>query len=208
MNFSIRELPAYTEALQRVKSGEKLLDLGCCFGQDIRRLVYDGAPSKNIYASDLRVNFWDYGYDLFLDKRTLKAKFIEADIFNADSALKQLDGTIDIISASSFFHLFLWDDQVKAAKRVVQLLKPVAGSMIIGQQGWQEEAKSFHMLKGHDLFWHNLESWKRMWKQVGEETGTEWEIEASVKPEDWSEMIKTRLVPPKLGYMKFTVRRL
>lgn len=29
----------YPEILQRVKDGQKLLDLGCCFGQDERRLV-------------------------------------------------------------------------------------------------------------------------------------------------------------------------
>jgi len=208
LNFSIRELPTYNEALQRVKNGGRLLDLGCCFGQDIRRLVYDGAPSEHIYASDLRVDFWDYGYDMFLDKSSFKAKFIEADIFNTDSELKQLDGKIDVVSASSFFHLFLWEDQVKAAKRVVQLLKPVAGSMIIGQQGWQEEAKHFYMIKNHELWWHNLESWERMWKQVGEETGTVWKVEASIKHgEDWSQRIQTKVVPPKLGYMKFTVRR-
>ena len=95
--------------------------------QDIRKLVNDGAPSENTYASDVKKDFWDWGYHLFLDKETLKTCFFEADIFNAESELKQLDGKIDVVNAASFFHLFDWDGQVKAAKRVVQLLKPVSG---------------------------------------------------------------------------------
>ena len=39
--------PVYGEVLYRLKKGERLLDLGCCFGQDIRKLVHDGVPSEN-----------------------------------------------------------------------------------------------------------------------------------------------------------------
>lgn len=45
LNMSLS--PVYDEVLCRLKKGEKLLDLGCCFGQDIRKLVHDGAPSEN-----------------------------------------------------------------------------------------------------------------------------------------------------------------
>ena len=93
-------------------------------GQDLRKLVHDGAPSKNTFASDLKTDFWDFGYEMFLDKSRLQTRFVQADIFDADSQLKELDGKMDIINAASFFHLFGRDEQIKVAKRVVQLLKP------------------------------------------------------------------------------------
>lgn len=178
-------------------------------GQDIRKLVYDGAPVENTYASDLKKDFWGFGYDMFLDKATLKTPFIEADIFDADSELKQLNGKMDLINAASFFHLFDWDGQVKAAKRVVELLKPMPGSMIFGRQGGKPEPGNFaHVKKDLTVFWHNPESWAKMWEQVGAETGTKWKVEATLGEEDLSKRMKTNLVPAGTRFMKFTVRRI
>jgi len=39
LDLSIISSPQYDEILSRVKNGEKFLDLGCCFGQEIRQLV-------------------------------------------------------------------------------------------------------------------------------------------------------------------------
>ncbi|KAL6708531.1 hypothetical protein ACN47E_002512 [Coniothyrium glycines] len=210
LNFSIQANPAYDEVLDRVKNGEYFLDLGCCMGQDIRKLVNDGAVSENTYASDVTKNFWDpYGYDLFCDRDTLKTRFVQADIFDEGSELKALDGKIDIVNAASFFHLFDWDGQVKAAKRVVDLLKPSSGSLILGRQGGKPEAGSFaHVMKDLTAWWHNPESWARMWKQVGEETDTEWEVQSVLGEEDLTKRMKTNLVPAGTGFMTFTVRRL
>ncbi|EUC31637.1 hypothetical protein COCCADRAFT_27694 [Bipolaris zeicola 26-R-13] len=208
LNFSIGVGPAYQEVVRRIKDGEQFLDLGCCMGQDIRKLVHDGVPSTNTYASDLKKTFWDLGYDMFLDKPTLKTQFLEADIFDADSQLKQLNGNIDIINAAAFFHLFDWDDQFKAAKRVVQLLKPVPNALIVGRQGGQPESGTFaHVMKDQTAFWHNPESWKDIWKQVGEETGTKWKVDAVLGEEDLSKRMKTRLVPAGTRFMTFTIRR-
>lgn len=191
-----------------MKRGDQYLDIGCCMGQDIRKLVFSGAPSENIYASDIKKTFWDFGYDMFLDKSTLKTHFFEADIFDIDSDLKKMDGKIDIINAASFFHLFSWDEQVKAAKRAVQLLKPITGSLIIGRQGGKPEAGSFaHLKKELTAYWHNPESWSKMWKLVGEETGTEWEVDSSLGEEDLSKRMKTLLVPAGTRFMTFTIRR-
>ena len=100
---------------------------------------------------------------MFLDRSTLQTEFVQADIFDPDSQLKQLDGTVDIVNAASFFHLFDWDGQVKAAKRVAQLLKPVPNSVIIGRQGGQPQAgKIAHLMKDVNAFWHKVESLKDM----------------------------------------------
>lgn len=39
LDLSLGQAKQYPEVLQRVKNGQRLLDMGCCFGQDIRRLV-------------------------------------------------------------------------------------------------------------------------------------------------------------------------
>ncbi|KAF2126781.1 hypothetical protein P153DRAFT_296666 [Dothidotthia symphoricarpi CBS 119687] len=181
LDLSISQSPSYSEVLDRVKKGELLLDIGCCVGQDLRKLIHDGAPSGNTYGSDLKSSFWNIGYDLFLDKASLKTKFIEADIFDANSGLQQLDSRVDIVHAASFFHLFDWDQQVQAAKRTVQLLRPVSGSLIIGRQAGTIQSRDFEgtRLPGNKRYSHNPESLARMWKQVGDETGTEWTVDAT-----------------------------
>ncbi|KAH7386098.1 hypothetical protein BKA66DRAFT_415218 [Pyrenochaeta sp. MPI-SDFR-AT-0127] len=208
LELSIGKSPVYNELLDRLKNGDKLLDIGCCLGQAVRKLVQDGAPSENIYASDLKKDFWDFGLDLFLDKATLKTNFIEADIFDANSGLHQLNGKVDIVWASSFFHLFDWDGQVKAAKRTIQLLKPAPGSFICGRQGGKADPGTFvHVKKELTSYWHNEESWTKLWKQVGEETDTKWEVDASLGEEDMSKKLKTNLVPGGTRFLAFTIRR-
>lgn len=39
--------------VQRLKDGARYLDVGCCLGQDIRKLVADGVPSAHLYGVEL-----------------------------------------------------------------------------------------------------------------------------------------------------------
>lgn len=209
LNLNVADAPAYDEVVSRAKNGDVyLLDIGCCMGQDIRKLVADGVPSENIYASDIKKEFWDMGYNLFLDNDTLKTKFIAADIFDADSELKQLDGKLSIVLAHSFFHLFDWDGQVKAVKRVIKMLKPEPGVMIFGRQGAMVDAGSFNYGEREQaVYWHNVESWERLWKQVEDETGTGWKVEAKLGEEDLQKRMGTSMVPKGSRFMTFTIRR-
>ncbi|KAF2686996.1 hypothetical protein K458DRAFT_363448 [Lentithecium fluviatile CBS 122367] len=201
--------PQYAEILQRVKDGDTFLDLGCCVGQDIRKLVFDGAPSENTYGSDREKAFMDIGYDLFLDKDTLKTTFIGADIFDAESDLKDLAGKIDIIHTAFFFHLWDLEGQTQAVRRVVQLFKDKVGSLLVGRQ--LGNIKGGTSEKGR--FRHDAESFAQMWKKVGEEMGMEWKVDAWLGEEDlWAKTQKEGLgdvgwVPPGSRVLNFTVRR-
>ncbi|KAF2822198.1 hypothetical protein CC86DRAFT_373368 [Ophiobolus disseminans] len=209
LRLNVADSPVYKEVVERIKSGELYLDIGCCMGQDIRKLVSDGVPAENTFASDLKQEFWEIGYKLFLDKSILKTKFIQADVLASDSDLKQLDNKLNIVLAHSFFHLFDWDDQVKAAKRVVQLLKTEPGVMVFGRQGALVDAGSFEYAnKEQRAYWHNVESWDKLWKQVGDETGTKWEVEASLGEEDLAKRLNSSFSPPGSRFMTFTIRRL
>ncbi|KAF2659796.1 hypothetical protein K491DRAFT_590343 [Lophiostoma macrostomum CBS 122681] len=209
IELTTRQSPQFGEALERIKAGDKYLDIGCCVGQDIRKLTYEGAPSENMYGSDLRKEFMDIGYELFRDQDTLKATFIAADIFDPDSDLRSLDGKIDIVNAGSFFHLWEYDDQVKAAKRVVALLKPQPGSLIMGRQVGNVNAGA-SAKSNTSRFRHSPETWSTLWKRVGEETGTQWDVNAYFTEIDLSNRKGFNFTADTEGMRRlmFSVRRL
>lgn len=163
-----------------------------------------------MYGSDLKGDFIDIGYDLFLDRATLKTKFIEADVFDPESKLKPLDGTVDIVHAAAFFHLFDWDNQVTAAKRVVQLLKTQPGSMVVGRQIGNIDAHPivYRFNSGKQMFIHNVESFAKLWKQVGDETNTKWEVEACLEDDELTEKFRNQSqeVPKVTTWLKYSVR--
>lgn len=106
LDLSISFHPSYSRILSLPKvpqSQYTLLDLGYCFAQDIRKLVYDGAPSQNLYAYGLEAGFLELGYDPSKDKETWKTHGFAADVFAQSSALDEVDGKIDAIYAASFF---------------------------------------------------------------------------------------------------------
>jgi SAM-dependent methyltransferase len=99
----IARSPAYQTIISRLQEGASLLDVGCFVGQDLRRLVFDGAPPENLYSVDI-VSHWEVGYDLFRDTDKFSAKFMETDIMNPNDDLKVLTGKIDIISVTHVLH--------------------------------------------------------------------------------------------------------
>jgi len=209
LDMDIITSPVYGEVVQRVKNGEKLLDLGCCFGQELRQLAFNGVPTENLYGSDLRMDFMELGYDLFLDRDKLEAKFIAADIFDEDSDLKLLDGQINIIHTGSFFHLFTWNEQVQIAKRVIRLLKPQPNSMVIGRQIGNLAPGEYLRRNGKGTrYRHNEDTWKRMWEEVGNATGTKWKVEAGLVDNDIRMVEDFRFLQPKgTRRLRFIVRR-
>ncbi len=212
LDLSIRRHPRYAEVVSRLQNGQKFVDLGCCFGQEVRQLALEGVPPENMCGMDLRQEFIDLGYDLFLDRDTLRSEMVGGvDVLDEEnSVLKKVEGEIDIVYTASFFHLFNWDQQVSIAKRVVKILKPQLGSMLFGRHSANLVAKHYsrrHIL-GQDVYRHNMESWENMWKQVGEETGTSWKAEAELY-EHWSDLWKKMIaVDPNFRIMRFSVTRL
>lgn len=99
--------------------------------------------------------------------------------------MKDLTGQIDIVNAASFFHLFSWDQQIIVAKRIVSLLRAQPGSLLIGRQvGCADPDNTNDEGQASELYRHNLETWKSLWRQVQEETGTRWEVDGGF--EDWT----------------------
>ena len=195
LDLSISQSPSYPSILRRLtQSNQTLLDLGCCFAQDLRKLVSDGAPSENLCGFELRQTFVDLGYDLFRDRATFKGKFLVGNVLEDSAAmsgmLEEVAGKFDVVYAASIFHLFDYTDQLLLAKRVVTMSKPVPGSLILGRQRGNIKAGEYEHRTNEKgtMYRHNENSFREMWKQVGKETGTEWTVDVRLqKGEDFGE---------------------
>jgi ubiquinone/menaquinone biosynthesis C-methylase UbiE len=117
---------------------------------------------------------------MFLDKDTNGVQFLTADIFDPDSSLKQLDGQMNIVYIGLFLHLFDWEGQRKALERIVRLLKPEKGVLVLGQQVGSLVACDVKFEGEKNVIRHDLASFEKLWKEVGERTGTEWVIQAKL----------------------------
>lgn len=188
LDLSLTKTEVYIEIVSRVKEGEHFLDLGCCFGQELRQLIHDGAPPENLHGSDLRHEFVDLGYELFKDREGAGSKigWHVADIFDAYApAWLELKGNVSIVYTGSFFHLFDRDEQVSVAKRIVELLKPESNVLLVGRQVGNENAGDFERasyIGEKKRYRHNVRSWKELWSEVGEATGSKWDVDAVLDP--------------------------
>lgn len=178
---------AYQTILQKLQApGGKFLDVGCMFAQDTRKLVHDGAPPTSVYGTDLHGEYFEYGYALFRDEQVIpKDHFIAADILDADApGLRHLQGTFDVVNATHVVHVFSIDDQLVLLQRLVSLLKDEKGTMVTGRltghdiAGYHQPANAKATVKaGKGEIWeHNTESFRELWKRVERETGTEWDV--------------------------------
>ena len=168
MEIGITSHPKYSEALFRVRRGQKLLDVGSALGQDLRQLAYDGAPSQNLHSCDLHSDFWDIGYGLFNDRDQFQPSFTAGNFLAEGETTNLKAGTFDLIHAADFIHSFGWDDQVTILTRAVKLLKKRPGSIIFGRHIAVKEPTVMPM-RGQYL--HTGDSFMKLIDEVEHSTG-------------------------------------
>lgn len=163
--------------LSRLHAGETLLDLGCCFGQDLRKLAFDAGTSANLLGADIEGRFIELGYELFRDRRSLKAKFSTGSIFDEDFLIDR-HGKVDMIYLGSFLHLFSRTQQRLIVAKLEKLLVPKPGALVFGRNSGAETGGEFRMESlGWNLYRHSNDTIKELW-----EGGVEgkWEIESGL----------------------------
>ncbi|EAU85563.2 hypothetical protein CC1G_06276 [Coprinopsis cinerea okayama7 len=211
LKLKISRLPAYPAVLDLLKQRQDpiLLDLGCCFGNDLRKAVADGWPVQGAIGSDLRQDFWESGHELFrTTPNTFPARFLDGDIFDPGfinppppipltcsppgplprltdvESLTPLQGHISAIHTSSFFHLFSEELQSQAARLVGSLLSPLQNSIIFGcHVGRTDKGFREESMDGRlqKMFCHSPESWKEVWDGGVFKKGTV-QVEARLRP--------------------------
>ncbi|RAH58865.1 hypothetical protein BO85DRAFT_394180 [Aspergillus piperis CBS 112811] len=175
VDFDLSKSPVYDEIISNLTASSVMLDLGCGLGQEIRRLVYDGAPAENIVGLDKDERFIELGFDLFRDMATLDSTFLVDDFFKPSPKLAQLASQIRVINSGYFLHLWDWGGQVSVAKCMIGYLSLQEGDLITGVQFGREDAGLWKVpTLDYAIFLHNPASFASMWHQIGEETGTRW----------------------------------
>lgn len=158
------------------------------FAQDTRKLVYDGVPAENVYGTDLHGEYFAYGYKLFRDESVIpKGHFIAADILDkSNQGLQALERKVDVLNATYMHHVFSIEEQHDVLKRFISLLNDEPGVMVTGrvtghlQAGYHELSNAKSTTKGGQakIWEHDVESFEKLWKEVGKETGTQWDVKA------------------------------
>lgn len=181
--------PHYDALLTRLRAQDpptRFLDLGTCFGQDLRKLVADGAPPQALWGSDYFHEYEAAGHQLFRDAERFQNRFITADLFDEspESGLVQTAGTWGVINIIMVLHIFDWDTQLCACGRILKLLSRAKGSMVIGITTGSTEAgdlvlKPPSVAEGEErtVYRHNLDTFTRMWEEVGRDEGLVLKIE-------------------------------
>lgn len=183
INLGLSLHPSYQTLLARLRSPstpKKFLDLGCCLGQDLRKLAFDGVPVQSLYGSDIRPDYESIGHELFRDAGRFKDRFISTDFFaeDAENELVKTEGSWDAIGIMMFLHLYDRPTQIRACKRILKLLSRKPGSMVIGTQSastrpGEGTLKPPFVIEGEHktAYQHNAETFEEMWQTVEKDEG-------------------------------------
>ena len=136
IELSMSQHPAYAKILESLRSDLEdttLLDLGCCLGQDLRKLVHDGASGRRLIGYDIEPRFFSVGYEAFRDNSRLQAQFISGNFLEqaelatsgksdgkeaSNPSPEQILGPrYDFIHAADVFHLWSWEKQVQVSRK-------------------------------------------------------------------------------------------
>lgn len=154
--------------------------MGCCLAQDLRKLVRDGVPSESLFGLEIQREFIGLGYEFFSDGDSFRGTFINADLLDRENEeVKRVQGTFGVVQLGMVLHIWDLEGQTRACERVVELLKPESGVLVVGQSVGNVVGKEAPA-RGRMIYKHDVESFTRMWEEVGRRTGTEWVVRAKL----------------------------
>ncbi|KAJ6133749.1 hypothetical protein N7523_000071 [Penicillium sp. IBT 18751x] len=212
LNLTLLTHPLYKSIISKLQSDSSAiyLDLGCCFGQDLRQLVLDGVPSSQLVGLDIKGPLMDLGYELFLDREKLKSTFVVVDIFQGEAQrgpwAELVARGADIVHCSAFFHLFPLASQVEAAKIISRVVRK--GGIIVGRQSGSVKPGEVPAIKaGTTSFRHDPDTLAEMWRRVGIETGTKWKVDGSLDEVGLQTKIKNAVEDENSRRLLFTITR-
>ena len=172
--------------------------------------MIDGVNASQIAGMDLVPEFNDLGKNLFCDAEKLSYNFYARDILDDSADWATLTNRFDILHITSFLHIWNWEGQLKAAERLAKLIKPKPGSLLLGSGLGSTVGGEWPNLEGDGTnYRQSVESFTRLWKEVGERTGTKWEVRGEVKRLPASKQNESQpWADPNMGILTFEVELL
>ncbi|GAD93798.1 hypothetical protein SNOG_10728 [Paecilomyces variotii No. 5] len=196
LDLSTSRYPAYGKVIELLKpkadvseDQARFLDIACCFGQDIRKLIHDGVPASAVYGTDIKREFLDLGFEFFKDKAKFpepERQFFVADIFDAAGPERagiwnEMMGKFTVIQMANFLHLFTYERQLQICCTVARLLVAKPGALVVGRQlgsaDPREVERGLLVSSSGSRYWHSPETFRQMWAEAGEKTGTKWDVD-------------------------------
>lgn len=169
----------------------------------MRQLAHDGAPPSSLFGLEKQAEFIPIGHSFFNDVETFgQATFIAADLLDRENEeVRKVAGTFGIVNLSMMLHIWDLENQIKACERVVELLRDEKGVLVVGQSVGDLAGKEVGSRGVMRIFKHNVETFEKMWEEVGKRTGTKWKVDATLKvamgidsrPRNWDEPSTRRL---------------
>ncbi|KAG1817400.1 hypothetical protein EV424DRAFT_1624033 [Suillus variegatus] len=103
-----------------------LVDLGCCMGTDLRKLVVDGFPVLDIMGLDIENRFFDIGRLMYNEGDTPSIKFKQTDALDPLLCERNasLESKFDFVHSANVVHLFQTEGQLAFIRSMAFLAKP------------------------------------------------------------------------------------
>jgi hypothetical protein len=121
--------------------------------------------------------------------------------------VERVKETFGFVQLGMVLHIWDLEGQTRACERVVELLRPEKGVMVVGQSVGNLVGKEFPA-RGRMIWKHDVESFKGMWEEVGRRTGTEWVVRAKLDEGLGIDRQKRNWDEPGTRRLSFEVERL
>jgi len=195
----------YHTVLEIRKASEeplRFLDVGCCFGTDIRQLALDGYPAEDITGIELRAEFVQLGHELFCDTpTTFRSTIILGDILDSSqlspthsdppTPLDHLKSQLSYIYIGSVLHLFDEKTIDLMISRLALLVRK--GGMVFGRNGGSAQPGTRpSRVTGQNRFLHSPESLGAVFRAHGFEGEYVAKLVLKEDTSAWSDLLEFR----------------
>ncbi|KAJ3033728.1 hypothetical protein HDV00_005878 [Rhizophlyctis rosea] len=192
----IQNQPYYSTFIQRQSPTTKTLEVGVCFGTDLRRYVQDGVAASSVTVADLDDSYWKFGGKLYRDEGKLGkiggVKTVFGDFAGEEGAEKtvdiakeELEGQFDFLINMLVLHVFSKNECRRFLARLFACLR--SGGVLFGQCGGstQEGPYEAQNVSGTEVRWrHTADSLKALLEELGF-------VDVAVQARSWEDLSGT-----------------
>jgi len=167
--------PLYKELTEKRDRGKRhVLDVGCCMGTDIRKMIFDKLinieSGDTVIGIDIAPEFFQIGFEIFEDEDQVRDKFFPCDLL--DSAQYELfckaRGPFNLVYCGSVIHLLEKEQTVNLVKAIFGLMS--SGGIFFGRTASSSTGQpvlSEHKERKQNRYLHTGDSLKELLENIG-----------------------------------------